>query len=425
MFGSDIPFFFGSPIAVASGTGTTIAPLPPLPATCFAVMASARIDLPRKTAVLYGAIRPEDFTDGARTEAIAAALRTGNAPDFDGDLLANPFRTAWTRLGDPIAPIEDAMRRAGAAWTALSGAGPTVYTLTRDSAHAGFIAARLHESLPQEVAVNVAPIPDAWHGSPGRRRYLSSGTTMNRRSAIVAGVLGATTGALWVGGFTWLIRRHDPTLEVIGRGDDLMALLDTGSFRALIVVGQGRPDRIGTLLGTFRRRVDMVIGSQVGIAALGDARIERLGITQALVLDVPSGVKSLPATEEPGPAVLHADLLNGMVLTIGTFPQGAWQQDREASQVWTVTIARGEHRCAIAPNLAVLSDHAESGVVVGIGAKGDLDHLWDMLRTPLIAVNANRYPKPDSTVQGMTSFRIFPNDPLTFTFSKDGIAVAE
>ena len=157
--GSDVPFFLGSPVALASGTGTTITDLPTPEIVQWVVMASPAIALPRKTATLYGAIRPEQFSDGSRSEAIAATLRAGGIPDFGPELLANPFRAAWTRLGDPIAQVEAALRRAGAPWVALSGAGPTVYTLTDDADRAAAIAARLRELVPGTVAINIAPIP--------------------------------------------------------------------------------------------------------------------------------------------------------------------------------------------------------------------------------------------------------------------------
>lgn len=156
--GSDVPFFLGSPLALASGTGTTIAPLPALQVTCYAVLVSPAIDLPRKTATLYGAIDSADFTDGSRSDALADAFRAGSIPAFSPELLANPFRAAWRRLGDPVAAVEDALRRAGAPWVALSGAGPTVYTLTDDAERAEAIASRVTDLLRGPVAVNVAPI---------------------------------------------------------------------------------------------------------------------------------------------------------------------------------------------------------------------------------------------------------------------------
>ncbi|MGC4191901.1 MAG: 4-(cytidine 5'-diphospho)-2-C-methyl-D-erythritol kinase [Thermomicrobiales bacterium] len=156
--GSDVPFFLGTPIAMATGTGTTLSPLPVLPKQQYTVLVSPAIALPRKTATLYRAIVPSDFTDGTRTDALANLIASGAALVFDAEVLANPFRTAWTRLGDPIAAVERALIQAGAFWVALSGAGPTVYTLTDDRDRADSIATRLRTILTGNVAVNVAPL---------------------------------------------------------------------------------------------------------------------------------------------------------------------------------------------------------------------------------------------------------------------------
>lgn len=156
--GSDVPFFLGSPIALASGTGTDITPLPPLPTSLHAVLVSPQVDLPRKTATLYQMIQPSDFTDGTRTASLVESIRDHSLLAFDGELLANPFRTAWIRLGDPLAPFEAAMLRAGAPWVALSGAGPTIYTLVSEAEQASELADDLRALLPQNVAVHDALI---------------------------------------------------------------------------------------------------------------------------------------------------------------------------------------------------------------------------------------------------------------------------
>ncbi|MGN6033667.1 MAG: hypothetical protein ACTHQE_18580 [Thermomicrobiales bacterium] len=248
---------------------------------------------------------------------------------------------------------------------------------------------------------------------------------MNRREAIVAGSLGTATGSLWAGGFGLLLGRRAPTLEVIGRGDDLAALLDTGSFRTLIVAGEGRRDRIRSLLGVFRRRVDLLLGSERGITVLGTREIARLHVGRTFVLDAPVGARSWPARNATGPATLRAELPDHLLLEVSTFPRGAWQQDVPVTQTWTVTVSRGYHRCMIAPSLDVIAAHGGAGLACGIGVDGGTDELWDMLRVPTMAINADRFPSAVPATQPPRNFRIFPNDPLTFTFGDNGIAVKE
>jgi len=156
--GSDVPFFLGPPLALASGTGATIAPLPLMTVSWWVLLVSPPIELPRKTATLYGMIDAADFTDGTRTDELMADLTEQRCPAFGPELLANPFRQAWNRLGDPISPLEQSLIAAGATWTALSGAGPTVYTLVDDPERAGLIVERLRTRIPATVAINLVPL---------------------------------------------------------------------------------------------------------------------------------------------------------------------------------------------------------------------------------------------------------------------------
>lgn len=260
---------------------------------------------------------------------------------------------------------------------------------------------------------------------------------MNRREAVVAGAAGAATGTLWAGGFGLLLHRGAPTLEVIGRGDDLAALLDTGSFRVLIVAGEGRSDRIRSLLGLFRRRIDLLLGSEQGISAIGTRAISRLHVARTFVLDAPVGARTYSSvtatatkaattsTASTGPAALRAALPGGMTLEIATYPAGAWQQDDPVNQTWVVILTRGAHRCAIAPSLDVISTHSGNGLALGIGSDGNADRIWDMSRVPVVAVNSDRVPSSAASETATRMLRIFPNDPLTFTFTPGGITASE
>ncbi|MGC4191902.1 MAG: hypothetical protein QM589_12190 [Thermomicrobiales bacterium] len=249
---------------------------------------------------------------------------------------------------------------------------------------------------------------------------------MNRREAIVAGVVGAATGTLWAGGFGLVLNRHNPTLEVIGQRDDLLALLDTGSVRALFVVGEGMSDQLGSLLGIFRRRVDLVAGSKAGIATLQSRHPTRLRQASTFILDEPVGITFAPSsTSTTGPAVLRTELPGAMTIEFATHTHGAWRQDASVSQRWTIAISRNGHCCAVAPLLDDLAAHGLPGMAVGLAGNGNLDRLWDMLRVPLVAMNANHIPTSDAGVQPAKTIRIFAHDPIRLTFRQDGIAVSE
>ncbi|HWV22794.1 MAG TPA: 4-(cytidine 5'-diphospho)-2-C-methyl-D-erythritol kinase [Thermomicrobiales bacterium] len=139
--GSDVPFFLGSPCALASGRGTDLAPLP-VPEV-WLVLVSPDIAIPGKTARLYGELQPEDFTDGKLIREQAERLRRG-APVAPA-LLHNAFSDALLRIAPEVADLQRLMRQAGCPFAALSGAGPTHYTIVPSAEQATAIAARLKE----------------------------------------------------------------------------------------------------------------------------------------------------------------------------------------------------------------------------------------------------------------------------------------
>lgn len=249
---------------------------------------------------------------------------------------------------------------------------------------------------------------------------------MNRRESLIAGALGAATGVVWAGGLGLLLNRHEPTLEVIGQGDALLALLDTGTFRALVVVGDDLSDRMSSLLGVFRRRIDLLAGSQQGVATIRAKRSTGVRIGRTLVLDVPTGITGpMSETSPTGPAALRATLPDGMTLEFRTHVRGAWQKDATVSQSWTITISRNGHRCVLAPTLEVILDHAAPSPSVAVAPGEDYEVQRDMLRRSIVAVNETQLTASPASGDEVTALRIFPRDPLTFTFQDNGITVHE
>lgn len=149
--GSDIPFFLTGPTAVVSGRGERVELLPPPPLRWVVLV---RPRQPLSTAVVYGALRPDSYSDGRRTRQLAAALRQGRAPDWATGL-TNGLAATAARLCPTIGTIRNRLHDAGACHVEVSGSGPTVFALCASEPAARRIAAAFERG--REYAVWVVP----------------------------------------------------------------------------------------------------------------------------------------------------------------------------------------------------------------------------------------------------------------------------
>jgi len=155
--GSDVPFFLRGGCAMGRGRGDLLEPLP-LPADVQFVVVAPTITIPRKTATLYGALRPDDFSDGSAVAAQAARLRS--CLGLDPALLGNAFTRPLFTLVPALADLPEAMRNAGAPSVALSGAGPAHYAVVEDPERAERIADNVRARLGNLARVYVVePVP--------------------------------------------------------------------------------------------------------------------------------------------------------------------------------------------------------------------------------------------------------------------------
>ncbi len=106
--------------------------LPPLPRS------------PGKTGRLYGALKPEHFTDGRITEQLAGRLSRGQ--EIEPDLLFNVFDGVAGECFTGLDDYRAQFIRAGAATVHLAGSGPVLYTLTRDEA----LGEKLYQALKRQ-----------------------------------------------------------------------------------------------------------------------------------------------------------------------------------------------------------------------------------------------------------------------------------
>ena len=151
--GSDVPFLLRGGAALARGRGELLDPLPSLTSGWF-VLAVPSIELERKTARLYGALLPGDFSAGSRAERVAAALRAQRPPAPTD--LANAFERPLTDFIPEVALLRASLLRAGAPFVKLTGAGPTHYTIVSELREAIHIAKALVAVCPIPMRVLIA-----------------------------------------------------------------------------------------------------------------------------------------------------------------------------------------------------------------------------------------------------------------------------
>ncbi|HEV8633431.1 MAG TPA: 4-(cytidine 5'-diphospho)-2-C-methyl-D-erythritol kinase [Chloroflexota bacterium] len=137
--GADVPFLLRGGTALAGGVGDRLDPLPDLAA--WAVLYTPPYRVADKTVRAYRALRTEDWSDGSAAADAASAVRAGRRPDL-GDA-PNAFERVADELFPGLAEHRARLTAAGAPWVRLSGAGPTLFTLTPRRRSAEAIRARL------------------------------------------------------------------------------------------------------------------------------------------------------------------------------------------------------------------------------------------------------------------------------------------
>jgi 4-diphosphocytidyl-2-C-methyl-D-erythritol kinase len=119
--GMDVPFFLGRSPARAHGRGEALLPVRG-GETLSLVLANP--GFPLATREVYGRLEPEDYSDGTRVEALAAALRRGVVGIAAA--VTNGLERAAARLWPGLGEVKAALVEAGCLAALMSGSGPTV-----------------------------------------------------------------------------------------------------------------------------------------------------------------------------------------------------------------------------------------------------------------------------------------------------------
>ena len=123
--GSDVPFLLSGGTALGMGRGDEITSLGELPALAMLLVIPAD-SIGAKTPTMYRALRPQDFSDGTRTQAISDML--GRRRLTSGDC-CNAFERAAREIFPGLADVWDRVAAVVEHPPRLSGAGPALYCM--------------------------------------------------------------------------------------------------------------------------------------------------------------------------------------------------------------------------------------------------------------------------------------------------------
>lgn len=150
--GSDVPFFLLDSAALATGRGEILRPLPARRLD----LVLAKLPLPKSTGAVYARLR--EFPPARRSDA-DLVMRSLAAGDVEGVArgLGNALETVMHALHPEIAHLQRRLGAAGAVGTLMSGAGPTVFALARDAAHAAALADVARAATPAVWVTHTVP----------------------------------------------------------------------------------------------------------------------------------------------------------------------------------------------------------------------------------------------------------------------------
>jgi 4-diphosphocytidyl-2-C-methyl-D-erythritol kinase len=143
--GSDVPFFLsGLEVALATGRGDVLRPLPDFPRGYGLLLVPSAQGL--STADVYAASEPNPIYAAVQGDLIRAVHTARSAADVAA-LVGNDLQPAALSLQPGIAASLDAVRAAGALAAAVSGSGPTVFGVFPDPAAAEAASAAVPDSI--------------------------------------------------------------------------------------------------------------------------------------------------------------------------------------------------------------------------------------------------------------------------------------
>ncbi len=247
-----------------------------------------------------------------------------------------------------------------------------------------------------------------------------------RRDLVATIAGGAVLGAVWGAAFPALAMEGRPTIAVVGADNAQLALIDAGSARALVFIGE--PDdalleRLPAMLTVFRQRIDLVVGSLPALDAHAKDLSDRWSIRHAVMISATDDASTLPFTSNTVSGALDIALGEHVMLKIRVGHRDEWRTPDPGSgpPLWSIRVVRNTDVVSIVPDARSFGATLPGPAAVLISPSAPSPELRAKSPTNAIAINFDSESIDPSPGDGVALTRIFPRDIARFVLAEDGV----
>lgn len=242
-------------------------------------------------------------------------------------------------------------------------------------------------------------------------------------------------GGAWGAGFTALNAFRPPSATICGKDEWQLTLVESGRSRALVLMGV--PDdtieeTLTRMMGSFRQRIDLVIGTAATLHPLGAKYRSWWNVQLTIILEGDGTPSTSPATA----TIVSPTLLSlGPQIAISLTPvsSGRWKMSEHSmnQQSWIASVAANGSTIQLAERLDDFMRLPLGPSAVMTAPGGDLRAVWSIQPECAIAMNSDHVPTdlvtaPDNGAQDRRWLvPVFPDDFTQLAFLDHGIGLPD
>lgn len=257
------------------------------------------------------------------------------------------------------------------------------------------------------------------------------------RRATLGMLLGTgVIGAAWGTGFTALNGVRSPSATVVGADEWQLTLIEAGRCRVVIMMGtpdQSIGETLALVMGSFRQRIDMVIGAPAPLNRLPPGYRARWNVQNTIVL---GGAATQIFTGKRGSITSPTLVRLGSRLKLSFTPVigNRWRASDASAGVpdrWIVSVESNSATICLAERLEDIAAASATPFAVAVAPQGDLRGAWSRNPLSAIAINNGHVP-PAAITSGQEApggrrwlVAVFRDDPVHLAFVGNGVELPD